>query len=96
MTEKEQRKAFMAKASAVSKKISYQFPDGAIGKLAHAILDRAIQDACGFIRGTGKEIDQDTGLRYLKGDMYWCELAGVDSDWVRRVLKESGILEGKL
>lgn len=96
MSARTENKEFFSRVNAVCKKISYQFENSAIGRLAYSVVERAIHDACGNIRDGRKEFHQDSGLRYLQGDMLWCEMAGVESDWVRRVLKESGILEGKL
>lgn len=93
------KKAALARINAVITKIGHQFPDTATGRLALAIVEIAIKDAVGIVHDEGVRNRLRAiacARRFLAGEMLWCELAGVNSEWVRRVLEKSKILEVQL
>lgn len=67
-------------------KIRYQMPDTEEADIAHLVIRQAVKDlfsARAAIRGAA--------VKYLSGKIDAAEDFGVESDWVRRVLKESGL-----
>lgn len=97
--DKAAKKAAIARINAVISKIGHQFPDTAPGRLALAVVEIAIKDAVGIVHGEGVENRIRAiacARRFLAGEMLWCELAGVNSEWVRRVLEKSKILDVQL
>lgn len=71
-------------AMAVAKKIRHQFPTTPEGRLAFAVVSKAIED----LSSRRNRVDAS---RFLRGDMGWAQLAGVDPDWVRLQLRRAGI-----
>jgi hypothetical protein len=70
-------------------KIAQQFMRTSEGKLMCAIVRQAIMDAGGG--GGVPEMDKISAIEYLHSDMPHASLAGVDADWIRRVLAEHGV-----
>lgn len=53
-------------------------------RLAHAVIERAINDA-------GKPTHRDDALYFLRGGKmldFWCQVAGISPDHVRRLVSE--------
>ena len=97
--DKTAKKAAIAQINAVITKIGHQFPNTDFGRFALAIVEIAIKDAVGIVHGEGAKnriLAIQSARNFLSGDMLWCELAGVNSEWVRRVLEKSKVLEVQL
>lgn len=75
----------------VKRRIKFVFPKTPEGKLMFSVVMACIEDA--FLPKTyernAREISR--AQRYIKGNMYHAEIAGVDSEWIRRVLNEEGL-----
>ena len=71
--------------NAAIKKIRTQFGDTPEHKLMFAIVEQAIKDLNSRVICDRKSAEQ-----YLKNEIPHAELCGVDSEWVRRVLKKCG------
>ena len=90
-------------AKSIAKKLNPQYPKTSEGKLMFAILELALEDIArplnwlGVRKPSGAEKDQHIGKRsakiYFSGESwrYHCELAGVEPDWVWRLIGKSGI-----
>ena len=59
--------------------IELQFPDSPEGKLMFAIVRQAIMDLPRKCLGA---------VEFIESEMWCCEVCGVESAWVRRVVKE--------
>jgi len=59
-----------------------------------SIVAMAIVDSTGkSLRGKRKR----SAVDYLQGDIYHAELAGVDSGWIRLIMKKAGVgLDGDI
>ena len=89
------------KAKAIAKKIKNQFMSSPEGMLMFSIVECALLDLSVNITPkfkdelTLKEKSQINGrrsaARYLSGNMPHCELAGVDSEWVHRLMSKIGL-----
>jgi len=80
LSERENREK---KAKHVCREIKSEFGKSPEEKLFFAIVERAIYDAC---------VDGYYGARsYLSGYIPHAEMCGVDSDWIRRVIKKVGL-----
>ena len=71
------------KYAAVCRKIKFQFPTSAEGKLMFAIVESAIKDLKYSTYRT-------SAVNYLRGGIEHAEIAGVDSKWIRYQLKQIG------
>lgn len=71
-------------AMAVAKKIRNQFPATPEGRLAFAVVHKAIEDLFHPKHRIGAS-------RFLRGSMGWAEIAGVDPEWVRLQLRRAGV-----
>jgi hypothetical protein len=69
---------------AAMRKISYQFPDTAEGRLMCAVVNCAVTD---LSDGTYR----NSALRYLNGVMPHAEICEVDSVWIHEVLTKCGV-----
>ena len=65
------------------KAIRTQFPDSPEGKLMSHIVATAITDAYSTFQ---PEESIRSASEYLKGNIPHAEIAGVDSDWIKRIL----------
>lgn len=68
---------------AVCEKIRYQLPDTEDGYLMHLVIRQAVKDLY-----SRRPSVKTAAVKYLSGYITAAELCGVNSDWVRRVLKE--------
>ncbi len=83
------------KAKAISKKIKPHFPVSPEGQLMYSIVACALVDST--IECTDKDINKlstnETNKRkaiaYLKSNMIHCELSGVSSEWVHRLINKA-------
>ena len=90
-------------AKSLCKKLELQYPKTGEGKLMFAILELALEDITrplnwlGVRKPSGAEKDQFNGKisakEYFTGDQWrnHCELAGVNPEWVERLINKSGI-----
>ena len=82
-------------ANLAIKKIALSYPETPEGKLGFAVTERAILDAYDFKerKVNGIDIsDREGALSYLnEGEMYWAEMCGVNSDYIRRVIRQVGL-----
>ena len=62
-----------------SNAIELQFPDCPEGSLMFAVVRQAIMDLPRKCLGA---------VEFIEGEMWCCEVCGVESEWVRRVVKE--------
>ena len=60
--------------------VELQFPDSPEGKLMFAIVRQAITDL--------PKAECLAAADFLNSEMWCCEICGVESEWVRRVVKE--------
>lgn len=81
-------------AKLISKKIKPQFVDSADGRLMHAIVEQALLDASRVIipdpRGKHKKMEGEkiSAMYYLSHHMVHAEMAGVDSEWIRSIIRK--------
>ena len=73
-------------AKAVATKISYQFPTSPEGKIWCAVLTQCIYDL--FVRG-----EYHGAVRHLNGEIPEAMICGVNNEWVRCVIKRSGLFD---
>lgn len=78
----------------VGQKIGFQFPGTPAGALFCRVVQVAILDVSapgvGTV-GSKKEQDRRSAGKYLAQEMPHAELCGVDSGWIRRVIRNSGL-----
>ncbi len=86
------------KAKTIARKVKCQFPESPEGRLMFSIFECAMLDAYRPINEketpqaqAENEMIRRSGLKYLSEDMPHCELAGVSSEWIRRLIHESGL-----
>ena len=92
-----------AKVRKVIARVQPQFPETPEAKLMYAIFEQALKDLVYrhlVIRGSVSAMDckrrenarrlhnQNTAQQYVKSDMPHAEICDVDSDWIRRVMRE--------
>jgi len=77
-------------ARAVARKIRKQLVKSPEGNLQGAILSTAIVDLTAG-GASGRQL-RDSALVYINSDMPTVQLAGVEPDYVRRLLREAGLL----
>ena len=79
---------------AVTSKIKHQFGHSPEDLLMFKIVERAIYDAS--IKDSNSTVDminKRSAISYLSSNVIpHCELSGVDSEWVHRVLSKVGII----
>lgn len=73
------------KAMAVLRKIKLQFPDTPSGSLMYSIIAQAVRD---LFTKSGRE----SAVKYLHSDMIHAEVCGVNPAWIKRLLKQAGVL----
>jgi len=59
------------------------------GMLFLKIVERAIIDAFTL---APDDPDRETAVDFLKSDMWCAEMVGVDSDYIRRIIKQVGLV----
>jgi len=65
------------------------FPPWPEAQLCYAVIEQAVKDACSYSPGHRL---YDGAVYYLAGDLPHAALCGVDPDYVRRLLRESGLI----
>jgi len=91
------------KVSAVRRLLSRQFPKSPGGRLMCAVVCQAISDAFDPRLYTPNpsarpqtinetKSSEASAHRYLCGDMYHANLAGVEPEWIRMVIKRAGFV----
>lgn len=80
----------------VAEKIEPQFPRSPAGRLFFAVVERAVLDLTAKPPPTAAAAIEHkkrvvTAARYLSGEVPHAEWCGVDSDWIRLVLKRDGV-----
>jgi len=78
------------------KKIRMQFPDDPHYNLYFSVIERAILDLMPRTNKSTNKIKEharlkSTAKKYLSGEIYHAEACGVDSQWIRRIMKEANI-----
>jgi len=76
---------------ALVRKMSYQFPDCAEGRLMLGVISVALNDLITNRQGGEIEVYRERAAYYLRGDMWHAHIAGVDPDWIRAQLAKAGI-----
>lgn len=76
-------------ARAVVNKIKTQIPEGGEAALLFSVFEHAVRDVGS---NTASRIDKDTAEQYLRGKMEHLSLCGIDVDWARKVIQDSGLL----
>ena len=71
-------------ALAVAKKVGYEFPNSAEGRLMKGIFHQAVVDL--FI-----ESQRTSAARHLQGWIYEAEMCGINSDWIRRLFETANV-----
>jgi len=71
-------------------KIGSQFPPTPEGRLLAAVLTHTVRD---LASPSAPKIEKKAARFCLLGKIWFCEVAGVDSDWVREVLIREGVVE---
>lgn len=71
---------------AACQKIRYQMPDTEEGDVMALVIRQTVKDLYHH-----REAVRVAAARYLSGHIDAAEVCGVESDWVRRVLKDAGI-----
>jgi hypothetical protein len=71
---------------AVCQKIRYQMPDTEEGDVMFLVLRQAVKDLY-----SKRKTVRAAAVKYLDGRIDAAEVCGVESEWVRRVLREGGI-----
>ncbi len=77
--------------NAITKKLSHQFPKSPDANLMLAIIRQALFD---FLSPRTKSVghfnpesEKRSAKRFLKSQILHAEICGVDSDWIRTVIK---------
>ena len=81
----------LSKARAVSKKIKFQFPETPEGRLMFAIVDCAITDSIRDVKTQTDKTERDAAIAYLSQTIPHCEISGVNSEWVHRIINYAGL-----
>ena len=71
---------------AVCQKIRYQMPDTDDGDVMFGVIRQAVKDLY-----SKRKAVRVAAEKYLAGHIDAAEICGVESEWVRRVLREGGI-----
>lgn len=74
----------------VKKAVKNQSSKKAEANLLLSVFEQALDDA--FANNVSKT-DRDTAFRYLDGDMIHLEICGIESGWVKRIMKEVGLTQ---
>jgi len=75
------------KAHLIIRRIASQFPDSFHGRLMLGIVGRALLDSI----ENGLDYEAHNARDYINGTMHHAELCGVDSEWIRRVVRKIGL-----
>jgi len=67
------------------KKLKHEFPNTGYAMLWYSVLNRTVVDLFNPVR-------RSSALNYLAGNINAAEICGVDSDYVRRVLIQAGLI----
>lgn len=86
--EKQARRDVAKRIKLFEKKVFPQFPESGAGFLMFSIVLQAVRDA---YDDTVYPHEQRSGYAYLNSDMPHAQMAGVDPDWIRFVLKKIGL-----
>lgn len=80
-----------AAINAVMRRVAAEFPSIPEGAVMAAVVTRAIQDLA--VSGDSSEAVylRARGAAYLRGEMWHALIAGVEPDYVRRVLRGAGL-----
>lgn len=78
------------RVDAVCQKIRYQIPDTEEGDVMYLVVRQAVKDLY-----SRRESVRAAAVKYLSGPIEAAEICGIESDWVRRVLREGGIALSK-
>jgi hypothetical protein len=79
------------RALALIKIIERQCPQSPSARLFFAVFAQAVQDAFILEQKDSNMPDIRSARRYLRGSMQHLDLLGIDSDWVRRKIKDAGL-----
>lgn len=80
-------------ARLVIEKIAYQFPDTPEGRLMLAVVGQAICDLVTQAKGSDIALAKRRAAAYLCGEIWHAQAAGVDPDFIRRVIAGYGLRE---
>ena len=79
------------KARAIAKKIKLQFPSTSEGSLMFAVFENALYDATRGCLTVTDKMERESAIRYLSKTIPHCEIAGVNSEWVHRLINKADI-----
>jgi len=79
----------LERAKAVSKKMATMFPNTPEAKLMHAIVECALVDSSRVCNNEADRDNKRSAIAYLKGEMIHCEICGVSSEWVHRLINKA-------
>jgi len=72
--------------AAILLKVETQIPAIPEARLMFSVFACAMRD-------TLDKVHRNSAIRYLTGPLYELSLCGIDTEWVRRILKKTEILE---
>lgn len=79
------------KASLIARKIRSEFPDTPEANLMFAIIYQALKDAASVDAAHLTYAERESAIDYLQGDIPHAAICGVDSDYIKKVIKHVGL-----